>query len=209
MTETNRRKLLKPSDPEMVNAAGKLRQMLLKFRFNSYGSMHQSPIPGAENLRPRSRDLLCSLLAPVRRYQPMVKILSHFVKRYHDPVTRESLGPRQDTLLAVVFELVHSAPDMPVRIKLLAEATNALLQRSGKRLVLTDKATGTLLSSLGFRSKNRTNQGWHLLLGSDTNKRVHQLRQTHGIAHLETPILESCTKTCATCQTDSGSVGSA
>ena len=50
--------------------------MLLKFRFNSYRSIGPAPLSGAENLRPRSRDLLCSLAAPVRRSRMMVIALS-------------------------------------------------------------------------------------------------------------------------------------
>jgi len=100
----------------------------------------------------------------------MVIALSDFVKRHHDPVTRESLGPRQDALLAVLFQVMHHHPPAgSVRVKFLAETTNALLQRRGERLALTDKAAGTILSTLGFKRKSRTNQGWILWLDSDTD----------------------------------------
>ena len=112
----------------------------------------------------------------------MVVTLSNFVKRHHDPVTREPLGPRQDALLAILFQVVHHQPAGSVRVKFLAETTNALLQCSGERLALTDKATGTILSTLGFKNKCRTNQGWILWLDSDTQKRAPQLLRPHGVA---------------------------
>jgi hypothetical protein len=209
MAETMKRKLVKPGDPRMVSLAKDLRQMLLKFRFNSYRSIGPAPLSGAENLRPRSRDLLCSLAAPVRRSRMMVVTLSNFVKRHHDPVTREPLGPRQDALLAILFQMVHHHPAGSVRVKFLAETTNALLQRRGERLALTDKATGTILSTLGFKSKCRTNQGWILWLDADTQKRAHQLLQTHGIARLEPGTAESFAKRCSACQTIISPNGSA
>jgi hypothetical protein len=202
MAETMKRKLVKPGDPRMVSLAKDLRQMLLKFRFNSYRSIGPAPLLGAENLRPRSRDLFCSLAAPVRRSRIIVVTLSNFVKRHHDPVTREPLGPRQDALLSVLFQVLHHHPPAgSVRVKFLAETTNALLQRSGEKLALTDKATGTILSTLGFKSKCRTNQGWILWFDSDTQKRAHQLLQTHGIARLEPGTAESFAKSCSACQT--------
>jgi hypothetical protein len=209
MAETMGCKLLKPGDLTMVSLAKHLRQMLLKFRFNFYRSIDPALLPDTENLRPRSRDLLCSLAAPVRRSRMMVNILSDFMKRHHDPVTRESLGPRQDALLAVLFKLMHLSPAGSVRVKLLAETANALLQRRGEKLALTDKAAGTILSSLGFLSKSRTNQGWILWLDSDTQKRAHQLLQTHGIARLEPGTAESFAKRCSACQTIISPNGSA
>jgi hypothetical protein len=199
MTETKKHRLLKPGNPSMVEYASWLRQLLLKFRFNSYNSIRLAAIPGADELRPRSRDLLASLSAPVVRVKCFSKILLTFIKNHHDPATRESLGARQDALLAVVFELVHQ-PRESVRVKDLAQATNALLLREGERATLTDKAAGTIVSSLGFRNKTRTKFGWILRLDSDTQKRAHQLLETHGIAHLQTEDIQRCAESCPMCQ---------
>jgi hypothetical protein len=61
MSETDRVDLHKPWDPEIVKAADALQGSLLQFRLEKYRSIAWRLVPGAEQLRPRSRDLLGSL----------------------------------------------------------------------------------------------------------------------------------------------------
>ncbi len=62
MAESNKSGLLKPSHPSMVKYASDLRQKLLRgpFRFNSYKSIRPAVVSGAEELRPRSREIFCA-----------------------------------------------------------------------------------------------------------------------------------------------------
>jgi len=197
MTETAKRRLLKPGHPAMLKCAAQLQQQLLKFRLRTYNSIRAAAIPGAEELRPRSRDLLGSLAAPVLRVQHWGGGLLDILKAHHDPMTRESLAPRQEALLAVLFNVIHQTPAFSaVRVKSLADAANALLHRVGERLTLTDKAAGTMLSDLGFRNRQRTNQGWVLWLDSAARERIHQLVKTHDNRCIGAADLERCSTYC-------------
>jgi hypothetical protein len=201
MTETLKRGLLKPGHPSMLACASDLRQRLLKFRFNRYGSIRPATFPGLEELRPRSRDLFACLSAPMARSKILSRYLLDFIRDHHDPTTREALGTGMDAMLTVVFEFLHQFPSSSVRVKVLAQLANSFLRSRNERLVLNDKLAGTTLSSLGFRSRKRTNQGWVLMLDSETEKRAHQLFRTHGITHLLQSDLERYAKSCPICKT--------
>ena len=201
MTETDKRGLVKPGDPRLVKLAGNVQQQLLKFRFDNYGSIRPAVVLGAEELRPRSRDLLASLAAPLAGSRLWPRFLLGFFKFRHDPLTRQFLPPRQDALLAVVWEVIHRDPSpASVRVKDLAEGTNALLPRVGERPTVTDKGAGTMLTDLGFRSKVRTKRGWVLLLDSATVHRAHQLVKIHGNSYLQPADFERFSKICPTCR---------
>jgi hypothetical protein len=184
MGETNKSGLYKPGHPSVVAAACHLRQKLLRFRFAYYKSIHPAVVKGAEELRPRSRDLLSSLAAPLTGCRRWTNYLFLFMKHIHDPVTRESLEPRNEALLAVLWEGIHRQPPLSnVRIggqMSLSTATNGFLQRGGERLSVTDKGVGRMLSSMGFRSTQRTKNGWILWLDSSAVARCHQLMKTFG-----------------------------
>jgi hypothetical protein len=127
--------------------------------------------------------------------------LLDFIRDHHDPTTREPLGAGMDAMLSIVFELLHQVPSSCVRVKFLAQVANQFLRHQNERLVLTDKLAGTMLSSLGFHSKKRTNEGWVLMLDSETAKRAHQLLKTHGITHLSQSDLERYATICPICKT--------
>ena len=183
MAESSKVGLSRPSHPSVVKVASHLRQKLLRFRFNYYKSIRPAMVPGSEELRPRSRDLLSSLAAPLVRHRLWIACLLAIIKERHDPVTRESLEPGQEGLHAVLWEIIHRAsPLSNVRVggqNSLATATNEMLLQGGERLTVTDKAVGTMLSSMGFRSTHRTKVGWILWLDSATVTRCHQLMKSH------------------------------
>ena len=208
MTETEKRGLLKPDHPSMLACASDLRQRLLKFRFNRYHSIRPATFAGLEDLRPRSRDLFACLSAPVARSKNWSRVLLDFIRDHHDPTTREALGTGMDAMLTAVFEFLHQFPSSSVRVKVLAQFANLFLRSRNERLVLSDKLAGTTLSSLGFRSRKRTNQGWVLMLDSETEKRAHQLLKTHGITHISQGDLERYSKSCPTCKTFIGAPNS-
>lgn len=202
MAETIKRGLLKPGDPRMVKLAGAFRRQLLRFRFNSYHSVRPAIIPGAEELRPRSRDLLSSLAAPWAPNQFVSRLLLEFFKLHQDPSTREPLAPRQDAMLAILFEIIHKSPTLPsVRVGELAKSANALFLQRGERLTVTDKGAGSMLSAMGFHAKQRTNVGWILWFDSSTRERVHQLLKTYGNSYPEAADLKRYLRICSMCRT--------
>jgi hypothetical protein len=193
MAETGNRELRKPDDPGMMSMAAICRRQLLKLRFNRHGSIRPAVIPGLEVLRPRSRDLFGSLAAPILRCPPVGQILLGHLHRYQDPVTGESLSSRQAALLAVLFRVIHQpSPISSVGIKWLTDAANTLLRTRGERVTLTNKATGTSLTSLGLRERQRTNHGWILWLDSATVERIHQLVRTQDNEFILTREVEGC-----------------
>ncbi len=204
MAETKKSGLLKPHDPAVVKAASELRQKLLKFRFDSYKSIRPAQVPGAEELRPRSRDILSSLAAPLVGNPQWTDCLFAFIKHEHDPVTRDPLEPRQEALHAAVWKVIHMEPPLTgVRIggqASLSTATNQTLQRGGERLSVSDKAVGVMVSSMGFRSTQRTKTGWVLWLDSDTRERCHLLLKTHGNRYIQDWDFAQHSTTCPLCK---------
>ena len=81
MFEANRVDLHRPWDLEIVKAADDLQGSLLQLRFEKYGAIAWRLVPGAEQLRPRSRDLLGSLVAALLKKSAAKKSLLEF---FHD-----------------------------------------------------------------------------------------------------------------------------
>jgi hypothetical protein len=182
MAETDNGRLLKPSNPEVGKGADDLRQQLLRFRFNSYDAIRPALVRDAEQLRPRSRDLLCSLAAPLVKNRFYSRFLFEFMKTSHDPLTREPLDPRQEALMTVIWMVIHlKMPTREIRIGGdlgLAKLTNQFLLSGGEKTPLTDKAVGRMLASMGYRNTHRTNAGWVLRLDSGTMARCHYMNKT-------------------------------
>ena len=207
MAETRNRRLLKPSDPRVLEYAATLQQQLLKFRLSHYKSIRPVIIPGAEELRPRSQDVLNSLAAPVARCPLWGPTLLAIFKQYHDPGTRESLAPRQAALVGGLFLLIHANPSIPsVDLKYLTETANVMLRRAGERGMLSYKATGVLLSALGLRNRQRTNHGWILSLDSDTVARIHQLAKSYDNEFISSAQVDGCSICGPMAATNSGVV---
>jgi hypothetical protein len=204
MAEANKSGLLKPGHPAIVKNASDLRQRLLSFRFSFYKSIRPAVVSGAEELRPRSRDLLCSLAAPLVGSRIWTQFLLCFMKEIHDPVTREALDPRHAALHAVLWEAIHREPPLPnVRIggkMSLSTATNHILLQGGERLSVTDKGVGRMLASTGFRSTQRTKIGWILRLDSSTLARCHQLMKTHDNRFVPDWDFAQHSTTCSLCK---------
>ena len=204
MAETNKAGLFSPSHPSAVAVASVLRQKLLRFRFNFYKSIRPAMVPGAEELRPRSRDLFSSLGAPLVRRKFWIGALLGFIKLNHDRVTREPLEPAQEGLHAGLWEIIHRASPLPnVRVggqNSLATATNEMLLQNGERITVTDKGIGTMLLSMGFRNTQRTKVGWILWLDSATVTRCHQLMKSHDNRYVPDWDFAQHGSTCASCK---------
>jgi hypothetical protein len=200
MSETRRADLRKPNHPGMLKVACELQQKLLQFRFDSYSSIRAASIPGDENLRPRSQDILRALAAPAGGgFEQLRKGLLGYVKLHHDEQSRDGLEIPQDAVLAVLFQVLHENPEVNyIRVKMIASAANSRLRAD--KAAVSDKGVGRILASLGLRNTKRTKQGWVLSMDSETHDRLHQLSETHGISHLAEAELESYARTCDACR---------
>jgi hypothetical protein len=104
----------------------------------------------------------------------------------------------------VLWEAIHQEPVLRnVRIggkMSLSTATNDILLQGGERLSVTDKGVGRMLSSMGFRSTQRTKTGWILWLDSTTLARCHQLMKTHGNRYIQDWDFAQHSTTCSFCK---------
>jgi hypothetical protein len=204
MAESNKSGLFKPGHPSILKYASDLRQMLLKFRFNSYKATRPAVVPDSAALRPRSRDILGSLAAPLVNCEIWTRFLLVFMKESHDPVTRESLEPRHEALHAALWENIHQDPPLPNfrigGVAGLTRAANAILLGGGETITVTDKGVGRMLSSMGFRNTQRTKVGWVLWSDASTRARCHQLLKSHDNRFVPDGEFARRSDTCPSCK---------
>jgi len=181
MTEANDTKLLKPSDPRCLADMDAFQKRMLQLRFDLFPHVKPAEVPGAEKLRPGTRDLLTSLAAPFAQFPEAGQYLLEFLSRNHDPQTREPLSPSQNAVVAALFHLVHYVRGMDfVTVGQFSEIANVFLLQAGERMHLEPRKVGAILTSLGFCDRVRTNRGSGIALNLETRKRVHSLVEKFG-----------------------------
>jgi hypothetical protein len=204
MSETERTDLPKPWDERIVKAADAVRGQLLQLRLERYASVSPRTIPGAEKLRPRSRDLLSSLLAPLEGVKDIEQLLLAFFFATHDPSTRNLLSPAQAAAVGALFEFVHfSANPASVQISAVAEIANQILAATGERIKPNARATSDLLTSMGFSARVRSNRGSLLALDKSTVIKIHRLKRIHDVQWPESTALKVQMGKCDFCKTES------
>jgi hypothetical protein len=201
MNETDRSDLRKPWDTEIVKAADVLRGQLLKFRLDHYASVSPRVILGAEELRPRSRDLLSSLLAPLDGVEVLDQLLLAFFVGIHDPSTRDLLSPAQSAVVAALFEFAHHPVNAAfVQIMQVAKLATQILHLTGERFVLSPRETSSILASMGLSERGRSNRGSHVNLDKKTISKIHKLKRLHDVQWPESESLRVQTDACIFCK---------
>jgi hypothetical protein len=84
MTEANDTKLLKPSDSRWFADMDAFQKRMLQLRFDLFAHVKPAEVPGAEKLRPGTRDLLTSLAAPFAQCPEAQQYLLEFLSRNRD-----------------------------------------------------------------------------------------------------------------------------
>jgi hypothetical protein len=200
MVEANRSDLVKPTDPRVERMTATLRGQLLQFRFENYRTAHPIPIPGDEILRPRTRDLLQALSAPCAHDAERCRLLLKFFES-HNATAQEPLSSPQNVVLSALFRVIHMRSNLDfIWISDLTNLVNTLLERRGERFRLEPRKVGAVLTSFGFTSRTRTNQGWTVLLANSDLERVHRLEKSYGIDRLDGPATEIRVDECLLCQ---------
>ena len=203
MNETDRSDLQKPWDPQIVKEAEAVRGQLLQFRLEHYASISPRTIVGAEKLRPRSRDLLSSLLAPLDGVEVIRQLLLAFFISTHDPSTRDLLSPAQSAVVAALFEFVHHPANVGfVQVGLVAELANRVLGAKGERFKLNPRATSSILTTIGFSDRGRSNQGSLLRFDKATVGKIHRLKRNHDVQWPESERLKAQMDACKYCNDD-------
>jgi hypothetical protein len=182
MHETDRGKLVRPTDPRIVLEAEKLQKQLLQFRLEKYNALcraNRLDTSDASALHSRERDLYEALSLPIADDQKLCEILAWQLARQRQ-FTREPLSSRQAAVLAALANAVHSGEQFYMRVGAVATTANELLKRQHERIVLTPHATGDILTSLGIERK-RTNKGWAIGFEREIQRKTHLLIRRYGV----------------------------
>jgi hypothetical protein len=204
MSETDRVDLRKPWDPQIVREADYVRGELLQFRLERYASVANRTVSGAEKLRPRSRDLLSSLIAPLEGDEDLEQLLLGLFVNVHDPLTRDLLSPTQSAVVAGLFEFIHSFPEAGyVQVGTVTNLANAILHGAGERIQLAPRRVSDVLATLGFVYRERSNRGSLLCLDQQTVAAVHKLVGAHDVQWSRSPAVTLHMEHCNFCQAKS------
>jgi hypothetical protein len=200
MVEVNDSELWKPSDPRLAQLWDDFQQRMLQFRFDYYSQVKYYAIPGAEELRPRARDILNCLAAPYAECPDDQELLVKFFSELHDPQSREPLSRVQNAVLAALFRVIHSPQDTGYStISQISGFANSRLRQTGEKVRLQPRKVGAILSSLGFGERVRTNRGLGIYTGANERQQIHTLVKNYGNEYLEDSCLGLFATRCKIC----------
>lgn len=179
--EVNDCKLIKPSDPRLESEVKELRMRLLDLRLTMVKEAKLLTVPGAEELRPRERDLLGCLAAPLHHNEPRCQELLNFFESTYNQRMFAGLSP-EIAVLGGLYAYVHTKlyPGV-ISINLLTRLASVILADSADRRRLTPRKVGAILTSYGLGSRLRRNTGYEVALEEDDNHRLHDLARMYGI----------------------------
>jgi hypothetical protein len=181
MQETTRTNLAKPTDKKMRDMADKLRQQLLKYRFENYHSLHLPKVEGDERLYSRTRDLYQALVLPLGNNADLCQLLVGLFETQQD-INREPLSPGSAAVLRFLYEWIHvNLNEGRCAQKDLTVGVNFNLERLQETFRLNAHEVGRALTSLGFTNRKRTNAGFIVWLDQGTRKRIHNLAHSYAI----------------------------
>ena len=199
MHESMRTNLVRSSDVEVEREAATLQAQLLQFRFENYRRVEPAPIPGDEILRPRSRDLLRALAAAHFNVERSKRLLDFFDSG--QAVPHEPLSPEQNAVLRALYFVIHLGNVFDsIKTGNLTGLVNNQLERTLENLRMKPRKVGSVLSSLGFSNRTRTNAGWVLSLNREDAEKIHELAEHYGIEKLDERTLKVSPDECDLCK---------
>jgi hypothetical protein len=125
-------------------------------------------------LYPRARDLYEALALPVGGDRMICERLFRLLRVQQD-INRGPLTTRQSAVLRLLFGFIHCCDKTDWIIGDLRKFANKLLQREGEPFRMSPRETGSVLTSLGFTGRKRTNHGWELSIDQKTVRQIHEL----------------------------------
>ncbi|MFZ0737235.1 MAG: hypothetical protein WAM96_09100 [Candidatus Acidiferrales bacterium] len=182
MRESHRNDLLRPNDPQIVQAADNLQKSLLQFRLEMHSKLGAPPVPERKRWYARNRDLFQALALPVSMDSELLAALASAFEG-QELLTREGLSSRQSTVFDLLAVCVHWAPTprATIPIKVLAQWTNSVLSAIGEKFQMSEREVGAVLLSLGVGNRKRTNAGWVVLIDQKLSEYVHDFAASHGV----------------------------
>lgn len=196
MRETERRDLIRVSDPSVVSSAENLQKSLLYFRLARFGN--PVSVPCRNELHARNRDLYEALSYAIADDKKLCDLIAYLLSE-QERFTREPLSENQTAVLTVLMIGIHTKfPGL--RVGHLANFVNDSLELRNHQK-LTPHAIGDLLSSLGMDQRKRTNKGWIIEFDDAFRRYVHVMTKRYAVScdvaenlvgPLAAPIFGSC-----------------
>jgi hypothetical protein len=180
LQESDRRDLLRVTDPMIQALAGTARQMLQQYRLENFNRLSLAPVPGDERLNSRARDLYESLALTIDDAN-IREILALQFQEQQD-LNREPLSPVQAAVLQALDWYIHEHPNCETcAISALTQAVALQLNHNGERFHTSPHQVGHILTSFGLTERKRTNTGWILLLTRQARKLIHTLPHRNAV----------------------------
>ena len=180
LQETERRNLLRLTDPKVQADADNVRQMLQQYRLENFNRLSLARVPGDESLNSRARDLYEALALPIDDANIRGFLAMQFQQQQN--FNREPLSPVQAAVLQTLDWYIHAnGTDATYANSDLTGAVNLKLQYDRELFHASPHQVGHVLTSFGLIERKRTNAGWILLLSRDTRARIHTLLRRYAV----------------------------
>jgi hypothetical protein len=180
LQESERANLWRVTDPKIQALADDARQMLQQYRLENYIRLSLAPVPGAERLNSRTRDLYEALALPIDDANIRGFLAMQFQQQQN--FNREPLSPVQAAVLQTLDWYIHAyGTDATCGNSNLTDAVNLRLEYDRERFHASPHQVGHVLTSFGLTERKRTNAGWVLLLSRDTRARIHTLLRRYAL----------------------------
>src|SRR5271156_1655164 len=207
LQESERTDLLRVTDPKIQADADNARQMLQQYRLENFNRLSFEPVPGAERLNSRTRDLYEALALPIADARIREVLVWQFQQQ--QSYNREPLSPVQAAVLHTLDWQIHAyGADATYANSDLTDAVNLQLKYDHETFHANPHQVGHVLTSFGLTERKRTNAGWVLLLSRDTRKRIHTLLRRYAL-ELDSSVNREGCSLCATPTAPSGASESA
>jgi hypothetical protein len=180
LQESERKDLLRVTDPKILAFADNIRQMLQQYRLEKFNRLSLARVPGDECLNSRSRDLYEALALPIDDANIREFLAAQFQQQQN--FNREPLSPVQGAVLQMLDWYIHAnGTDTTCANSDLTDAVNQQLKYDHELFQANPHQVGHVLTSFGLTERKRTNTGWVLLLSRDTRKRIHTLLRRYAL----------------------------
>ncbi len=114
----------------------------------------------------------------------------------------EPLNREQNVVLKALFSLVHAREEefSSIFVLQLTKLVNQFLEIGRERFRLLPRKVGSVLTTLGFSDRKRTNSGWTLQLSLRDAEKVHELVARYGIDGFEGFLMSRQEGACKLCR---------
>jgi hypothetical protein len=180
LQESERANLLRVTDPRILAAADNARQMLQRYRLETFNELSLARVPGDELLNSRARDLYEALALPIDDAKIREFLAAQFLLQQN--FNREPLSPVQAAVLQTLDWYIHAnSTDATYANSELTDGVNLKLTYDRELFHASPHQIGHVLTSFGLTDRKRTNTGWVLLLSRDTRARIHTLLRRYAV----------------------------